>query len=113
VSHRGQVYLVRGQPSPSDLDLVDADACFTGMEDSEAGWAVAGAGDVDGDGFADVLIGARDCGYPAWRTLGAVHLILGSAALQNRDLTDRGVGPSPGQRDQAAPATRGGAEDSP
>ncbi len=41
------------------------------------GASVAGAGDVNGDGFADLLIGAPAPGGPA---LGAAYVLLGSAA---------------------------------
>ncbi len=46
-----------------------------GDEDyAELGWVVASAGDVDGDGFADVLIGAPGAGL-----VGRASLFLGSA----------------------------------
>jgi len=73
--HLGRVYLFRG-PVLSGGNLADADATITGsdawsplhnpMEDGEyAGWSVAGAGDLDGDGLDDVAVGRPGLGYYA------------------------------------------------
>ena len=65
---QGQVYLVYGQddetPLSGSLDLADlgaavAGATFNGINNNDqSGWSVSGAGDVNGDGLADILIGA-------------------------------------------------------
>jgi hypothetical protein len=72
----GVAYLISGT-TRGWLDLEGAQAKLTGEAASDlAGSAVAGAGDVDGDGFADVLVGApgRDSrGTDA----GAAYLLLG------------------------------------
>ncbi len=58
-SNAGAAYLLFG-PITSDNDLSSADAKFIGEDSSDwAGGAVSGAGDVDGDGFDDMLIGAE------------------------------------------------------
>jgi hypothetical protein len=75
----GGAYLVLA----SDLDAVAAGDLglashrFTGQSQGDAaGFAVAGAGDVDGDGLADVLVGA-DAADPAGELSGKAYLILG------------------------------------
>lgn len=63
-------------------------------QDDQAGWAVAGPGDVDGDGFADVLVGAP--GNDALGTdAGAAYLlygpVAGEVALGSADVVLRGT----------------------
>ncbi len=71
----GAVYLVYSAPS-GEVSLADADAKFTGESDTDqAGAAVAGAGDVNGDGFDDVVVGAM--GADAGSAHGAAYLIYG------------------------------------
>jgi hypothetical protein len=64
----GAAYLVSG-PLSGTIDLSAAHATFLGARGEEAGYAVSGAGDMDGDGTADVVIGAP--GY------GVTYLVLG------------------------------------
>jgi hypothetical protein len=46
-------------PVDGDRDYADADASFYGLiADDGVGFTVAGVGDLEGDGFADVLLGA-------------------------------------------------------
>ncbi len=57
----GKVFLYFGRPSGWSLDvpITQADATFVGEGDYDsAGRAVAGLGDIDGDGFDDFAIGA-------------------------------------------------------
>jgi hypothetical protein len=67
----GAAYLVLG-PVTGILDLSMADAKLVG-ETVWAGMSVSGAGDVDGDGHDDLLVGS--CGEHDWA--GAAYLTLG------------------------------------
>jgi hypothetical protein len=78
----GQAYLVLGDRSGWGLDVPLTDvaaASFWGEHaDDRAGWSVAGAGDVNRDGFDDLLIGAiqnDEVGVDA----GQAYLVLGKA----------------------------------
>ncbi|MFX0113560.1 MAG: integrin alpha, partial [Candidatus Hodarchaeota archaeon] len=79
----GQTYLVLGRPdvtawNGSDpLDLAYANASFIGEdEDDFSGQSVAGAGDVNSDGFADILIGAS-ADEEGGSAAGQTYLVLG------------------------------------
>ncbi|MFH1469395.1 MAG: MopE-related protein [Pseudomonadota bacterium] len=73
---RGAAYLVLGTRSPGGGALDTVALRFEGESDQQAGISLAGAGDVNGDGLADFLVGAP---YERNAT-GAAHLILGSTA---------------------------------
>ena len=72
----GVVYLSSG-PVTGTIDLADAATRFVGVSARDlAGYSVAGAGDVDADGYDDVIIGA--VGYPLGPSYpGAAYLVLG------------------------------------
>lgn len=77
-SAAGAAYLVYG-PGASLYDLGGADARMLGeATDDYAGVSVAGAGDTDGDGKFDILVGApnEDTAVPSGA--GAVYLVLGT-----------------------------------
>src|SRR5436189_66390 len=70
---RASAYLVLG-PATGTMDLSLADAEFEGEQKFDEAGLVSGAGDVDGDGRDDILIGApRGSGDHA----GAAYLVLG------------------------------------
>jgi hypothetical protein len=75
----GQTYLILGKASgwAVDTDLSAASASFWGQNNGDySGYCVAGAGDVNGDGYADFLIGAY--GFDGGSSdLGRTYLILG------------------------------------
>jgi len=82
---RGAAYVVRGNLAfPALLEIESPGAVgvskITGVSASDKlGDAVAGTGDVDGDGYADVLLGAQDA--PSTGTFGAAYLVWGDPLL--------------------------------
>jgi hypothetical protein len=87
----GQVYLIFGKASgwAMDTSLGSSSASFFGEEaDDQAGKRVAGAGDVNGDGYDDFVIGAPYNDEVA-SSAGQVYLILGKSSgwSMNTDLS--------------------------
>ncbi len=89
-NNAGQAYLYFGASGPNSA----ADVIFTGAVFDQLGNSVAGAGDIDGDGFADVIVGAylNDGGAPNG---GQAYVYLGGASPNNTaDITLTGVAAS-------------------
>jgi Putative metal-binding motif/FG-GAP repeat len=85
-SNAGAVYVVRGGFAGS-VDLGDADAIFSGTNaDGWAGFSVAFPGDVDDDGWPDLLVG-EPYALSGGVDVGAAHLLLGPLST-SRDLDD-------------------------
>lgn len=75
----GSAYVLLGVPSGT-VSVSDADATFTGAAASDYfGCSVAGPGDIDGDGYADLLVGASGEDTSA-SAAGAAYLWYGPAA---------------------------------
>ena len=97
----GRAYLVSGRPSgwQMDTDLADADTAndifgFDGeVAGDEAGTALAGGGDVNGDGFADFLVGAPWNDEHSDRA-GKVYLMLGKGLVLDKTASADVVTPS-------------------
>ncbi len=92
----GVAYLVRGGTTGT-LSLANAHATFVGeVAGDVAGSSVAGVGDVDGDGFDDVLIGAPEH-QAGGDSAGVAYLVRGpvsgemSLATADAKLMGRGV----------------------
>jgi hypothetical protein len=72
----GRAYLYFGDPVPNDtIDLL----LPGGLPNADFGFSVAGAGDVNADGYADLIGGAPYPGYMGTNP-GTVYLFLGGAA---------------------------------
>ncbi|MFC1455076.1 FG-GAP-like repeat-containing protein [Candidatus Undinarchaeota archaeon] len=77
-----QVYLFYGSPSgiPS-LSAADANATFTGSTiDNHFGTSVASAGDVNNDGYSDVIAGDVGADPPGLGNAGQAYLFYGSSS---------------------------------
>ncbi len=82
-SNAGQVYLILGKSSgwAMDTSLSTADASFWGEDSTDqAGTSVSIAGDVNNDGYADILIGAYGDEDGGGVYAGQVYLIFGKAS---------------------------------
>jgi hypothetical protein len=80
-------YLVRGRADLADMPLTFADATFQGHAYSDLGFCQAGAGDVDGDGYPDLLLGASG-DDTVDSSAGAAYLFMGGPALCSRSVDD-------------------------
>ena len=76
----GETYLIFGKASgwAMDVDLSDADASFLGENDSDYAGEAAGAGDVNGDGYDDIIIGTSSS--EGGKYVGQTYLIFGKAS---------------------------------
>lgn len=78
----GAVYLFFGRPSPpAVLTAGQADVVLLGETiGDEFGWSLASAGDINGDGLADVIIGARAYKPASRGKTGAAYVFFGRTA---------------------------------
>jgi hypothetical protein len=79
-SQAGRSYLVYG-PIDEDVELAaDARATFKGTSGERAGFDVDGAGDVDGDGYRDLLFGAPN-NDDNFKDSGATYILFGMSGM--------------------------------
>src|SRR6056297_580022 len=88
----GESYVVFGKASPTTVDLSNLGSGgfrIDGIEaDDLSGHSVSGAGDVDGDGLADVIVGA----FGADDAAGESYVVFGKASTTTVDLSNLGAG---------------------
>lgn len=82
----GAAYLVLGSATPTSVNLSTAIQYTGEAAGNQAGFSVAGGGDVNGDGFDDMLIGAPVNG-DGGAAAGAAYLVLGSATPASANLS--------------------------
>ena len=82
--YTGAAYVVFGQAdglaTGNLADLADGERGFKVLGEpygGRAGGAVASAGDINGDGFDDLIIGARNLGDGLWTYYGAAYVVFG------------------------------------
>ncbi len=85
----GAVYIFTGPLSPGTI-LPEAQVILNGVQEGAwAGLAIAGAGDTNGDGFGEVLIGARGTDHGGLTGNGVVYLkhgpLTGTRSLEDSD----------------------------
>jgi hypothetical protein len=92
-ANAGSAFVIFGQRTPAPVDLANLggsgyriDGALAG---DEAGFSVAAAGDVNGDGFADVVVGAPAVGA---NRSGAAYVVYGKADAGAIDLGSAGPG---------------------
>ena len=92
----GAAYVVFGRETPANVDLGalgrDAFRISGAAADDRSGGAVAGAGDVNGDGLADVLIGAELTDNNGRSDSGSAYVVFGQRSAVNIDLANLGDG---------------------
>ena len=84
----GQVTVIFGSATIGAAGFIDAESVsgadgfrINGINnDDDLGFAVSSAGDVDGDGFDDILIGAKESDYGSFDA-GEAYLVFGAASV--------------------------------
>ncbi|MFN8123634.1 MAG: putative Ig domain-containing protein [Thermoleophilia bacterium] len=91
----GSAYVVFGSATPVDVDLANPGAAGFRIDGAAAGdvagYSVGGAGDLNGDGFDDVVVGAPFADAAGRTDAGAAYVVFGSAAPADVDLAALGA----------------------
>ena len=87
----GSSYVIYGTASPSNINLASLGSSSGFRIDGAAandrsGYSVASAGDVNGDGLADVIVGAPTADPPSRSNAGSSYVIYGTASPSNVNL---------------------------
>ena len=97
VGNEGETFIIFGGPNVGgagrpfmDTNLFDGSTGFTIdgiVEGDQSGYSVSGAGDVNGDGFTDLLIGAHRAD-PNGSQSGESYIVFGGSGLSVLDAAD-------------------------
>ena len=93
ISGRGKVYIIFGKPSgwAKNVSLANADASFLGETVADyAGDCVNSLGDVNGDGYDDIIIGAAN-NDEGGSSAGQAYIIFGKASGWKKDVNLSGA----------------------
>jgi hypothetical protein len=88
-----RAYVVFGSASRTTVDLGALGAngfVIQGVIGERVGQAVAGAGDVNGDGLSDVIVGAHQASYNGRVDSGSAYVVFGKASSTTVDLAALG-----------------------
>jgi hypothetical protein len=90
-SYAGAAYVIYGSSATTDVDLASLPptrgVMIAGSAPGDhAGMAVAGVGDINGDGYADVAVGSPDADPLGREGAGGVNIVFGGPSLGDIDL---------------------------
>jgi len=92
----GESYVVFGKASTTTVDLANLGAGgfrINGIDGSDfSGISVSGTGDVNGDGLADLIVGASDANPGVDTAAGESYVVFGKASPTTVDLDNLGPG---------------------
>jgi hypothetical protein len=88
----GTSYVIYGSSTPVNIDLLSLSsaqgfAIYGAASGDKSGYSVSHAGDVNGDFFSDIIIGAYQADPSSRSNAGASYVIYGSSAPTNIDLS--------------------------
>ena len=93
-NNAGEVYVVYGNSIPSDIDLSETDMLAMGFRvlggnNFDAfGFSVSSAGDINNDGYDDVIIGANFADPGGRIDAGEAYIIYGNSIISDIDLSE-------------------------
>jgi len=106
----GSAYVVFGTASTATVDLAGLGSAGFRIDGAAAndlaGWSVAGAGDMNGDGRDDVIVGAATAGNNGRSASGSAFVVFGTASTATVDLA--GLGSAGFRIDGAAASDQAG-----
>ena len=87
----GSAYVIFGKSDTGTIDLNSLGTAGFLMDGGKSGEAVAGAGDVNNDGLADLLIGARTANNNNRAASGSTYVVFGKSDSGTIDLNNLGT----------------------